>query len=92
MRHGANVRRCSSEGCTKFSRSGRVCMRHGAKVKFKRCSNEGCTNNVKKGGVCWRHCAKVNGKHSSSNGCTKEFSQSLPPLNHFIIPTSRSLI
>ena len=52
MRHGAKIKRCSIEVCTKYAH-----YRHGAKRYT--CSNEGCTNNVVKGGVCIRHGAKV---------------------------------
>eukprot|EP00986_Skeletonema_menzelii_P004450 scaffold1518_cov113-Skeletonema_menzelii.AAC.2 len=57
MRHGAKVKRCSSEGCTKYVVNGGVCFRHGAKTK--RCSIDGCTNQAQNGGVCIRHGAKV---------------------------------
>jgi hypothetical protein len=30
MKHGANVKRCSIEGCTNYSQRGGVCKRHGA--------------------------------------------------------------
>ena len=58
--------KCSSEGCTNQALKGRVCMKHGAKMK--RCSSDGCTNQVINGGVCVRHGAKV--KRCSSEGCT----------------------
>ena len=45
--HGAKVKRCSHEGCTKQSQNGGVCVRQGALVK--RCSHEGCTNIIQKG-------------------------------------------
>ncbi len=45
MKHGAKVKRCSSEGCTKFAQKGGVCIRHGA--KHERCRTEGCTNQVR---------------------------------------------
>jgi hypothetical protein len=44
IKHGAQVKRCSSEGCTKYAKKGGVCMKHGATAK--RCSSEGCTNQV----------------------------------------------
>jgi hypothetical protein len=47
-----------------------VCIRHGAKVKYKRCSREGCSNLAQKGGVCIKHGAKV--KLCSSEGCTNK--------------------
>jgi hypothetical protein len=53
VRHGAKVRRCSSEGCSNQAVKGGVCMRHGAKTK--RCSHEGCTNRAVKEGMCRRH-------------------------------------
>ena len=68
MRHGANVERCSYEGCTNVAQKGRVCTKHGAKRIT--CSNEGCTNYVVRGGVCVRHGAKV--KRCSYEGCTKQ--------------------
>ena len=30
MKHGAKVKRCSSEGCTNHAQKGGVCWRHGA--------------------------------------------------------------
>jgi hypothetical protein len=66
-RHGAKVKRCSSEGCTNHAMKGGVCVRHGVKVK-KRCNSEGCTNQAYIGGVCVRHGAKV--KQCSGEGCT----------------------
>ena len=70
MRHGANVKRCSHDGCTNFSMKEGVCWRHGAKdlIAVKKCSSEGCTNNVANNGVCVRHGAKL--KFCSSEGCT----------------------
>ena len=68
MKHGAEVKRCSTEGCTSFAVKGAVCIRHGAKVK--RCSVEGCTNQVIKGGVCIKHGAKF--KRCSVEGCTNQ--------------------
>ena len=46
MRHGAKVKRCSSEGCTNVAQIGGVCIRHGA--RHKRCSITGCTNQTLK--------------------------------------------
>ncbi len=60
MKHGAEVKRCSSEGCTNVAKKGGVCIKHGAKVK--RCSSDECTNIAVKGGVCKRH-----GAYSSPN-------------------------
>ena len=40
MRHGAQVKRCSSDGCTSHAKKGGVCIRHGAKVESKRCSRK----------------------------------------------------
>ena len=60
MKHGAEVKLCSNEGCTNIVQNGGVCIRHGAKLKRKLCSSDGCTTNiVQKGGVCYRHGAKV---------------------------------
>ena len=64
MKHGAKIKRCSSEGCTNFSLKGGVCMKHGAKVKL--CRSEGCTNQAKKGGVCKRHGAYRNAQDEST--------------------------
>eukprot|EP00984_Skeletonema_dohrnii_P010907 scaffold4291_cov76-Skeletonema_dohrnii-CCMP3373.AAC.3 len=71
MRHGAKIKKCSSEGCTTYAQKGGVCIRHGAKVKL--CSLEGCANNVVKGGVCKRHGAKIKPCHSE--GCTNHVVQ-----------------
>ena len=70
MKHGANHKRCSSEGCTNKVVQGGVCVKHGAKAK--RCSSEGCTNIAQKGGVCKRHGAKIEPKKCSSAGCTNQ--------------------
>jgi hypothetical protein len=50
-------KKCEHEGCTKYSQSGGVCCRHGAKRSKMRkyCSHEGCTNFVQRAGVCIRH-------------------------------------
>ena len=56
VRHGAKLKRCSSEGCTNQAVNGGVCVKHGAKVK--QCSSEGCTKNAQKGGLCRKHGAK----------------------------------
>jgi len=66
IRHGAKVKRCSSEGCANYAKNGGVCMRHGAKIK--RCKTTGCTNYSVKGGVCRRHGAKV--KRCNIEECT----------------------
>jgi hypothetical protein len=60
MRHGAKIKRCSSEGCTNIVVKGGVCVRHGAEQKKKQCSINGCTNQSKRRGVCIRHGAKRN--------------------------------
>jgi len=70
MRHGAEVKHCSSEGCTNKVVKGGVCIKHGAKVKL--CSIEGCTNYVQRNGVCIRHGAKVKVKQCSYEGCTNQ--------------------
>ncbi|KAK1748071.1 hypothetical protein QTG54_000010, partial [Skeletonema marinoi] len=70
IRHGAKVKRCSSEGCTNQARSGGMCIRHRAKDKAKKCSSEGCTNPAQNGGVCKRHEAKV--KICINEGCTNQ--------------------
>ncbi len=64
MRHGAKVKRCSSDGCTNGVIKGGVCKKHGAKVK--RCSKEGCTNQAKRRGVCIRHGAYRNPNDEST--------------------------
>lgn len=50
-------KKCNYEGCTKYSQSGGVCCRHGAKKSKSRkyCSHEGCTKFVQRGGFCVRH-------------------------------------
>ncbi len=68
MRHGAQVKLCSSDECTNYAVKGGVCMRHGAKAKL--CSSEGCSNKSQKGGVCYRHGAKR--KLCKSVGCTNQ--------------------
>ena len=40
IRHGAKVKVCSSEGCTKKVVRGGVCWRHGAEVEPKLCSEK----------------------------------------------------
>jgi hypothetical protein len=69
MKQSSAMRKfCSHEGCTKQSKTGGVCARHGAKVK--RCGHEGgCTNYAQKGGVCVRHGAKA--KRCRHQGCSK---------------------
>jgi hypothetical protein len=67
--HGAKVKRCIFEGCTKYAQKGGVCITHGAK-KHKRCSSQGCNNYVVKGGVCVTHGAKT--KRCSHEGCTNQ--------------------
>eukprot|EP00984_Skeletonema_dohrnii_P015434 scaffold6670_cov81-Skeletonema_dohrnii-CCMP3373.AAC.2 len=69
IKHGAEVKRCSSKGCTNGAIKGGVCKKHaveqlkkqicmhGAKVKL--CSSEGCTHYAFKGGVCV-HCPPAN--------------------------------
>ena len=54
-RHGAKVKRCSTEECTNkvFDEGVGVCIRHGAKII--RCSTEGCTVNVVQKEVRIRH-------------------------------------
>lgn len=59
--------KCSVGECKNMARKGRVCIRHGAKVKT--CRHEGCNSNVRQGGVCMKHGAKV--KMCSHEGCTK---------------------
>jgi len=68
LKHGAKRKykrkQCSKEGCTKKSRKGGVCVKHGAKYKL--CSKEGCTKQAKKGGVCIRHGAKLKKRHKKT--------------------------
>ena len=68
MKHGANVKRCSSEGCNNYAKRGGVCMKHGANVKL--CSSDKCTNQAQNGGVCFKHGAMK--KLCSSEGCTNQ--------------------
>ncbi len=72
MKHGAKMKRCSSEGCTNQAQKGGVCIKHGAKVVYKRCSSDGCTNLALKGGVCVKHGAKFERKLCSSDRCTNQ--------------------
>jgi hypothetical protein len=64
--HSAKKKRCSVEGCTNFSHTGGVCIRHGATKTC--CSHKGCTNGAIKGGICMRHGAKVTS--CKRKGCT----------------------
>ena len=68
VKHGAKVKQCSHDGCTKRAQNGGVCITHGAKVKL--CSSEGCKKQAKKEGVCITHGAKVTPKRCSKEGCT----------------------
>jgi hypothetical protein len=68
VKHGAKVKRCSSEGCKNIVKKGGVCVRHGAKVKL--CRSEGFTNKIFKGGVCKKHGAKRYRYECSAEGCT----------------------
>ena len=68
MKHGANKKRCSYEGCTKYAQRGGVCKRHRADVRRKRGSYEEYTNPAEKGGVWKRH--KVSVERYSDNGHT----------------------
>ena len=58
VRHGANEKRCSSEGCPNQAQKGGVYIRHTGQVK--RCSSDGCTNIAKQRGVCMKHGARSN--------------------------------
>ena len=46
LKHGAEVKRCSHEGCANYAQKGGVCVRHGEKRTHKDCSHEGCSNIV----------------------------------------------
>lgn len=63
-----NRQRCSSEGCTNYALQGRVCARHGAKLR--RCSVEGCTKKSQKGGLCCRHGANATLPKCRVQGCS----------------------
>jgi len=65
-RHGAKMKRCSSEGCTNIALKGGLCWTHGEKPK---CSASECTNYAIAGGVCWSHGAKRKLKPCSIEGC-----------------------
>ena len=56
-KHGALIKRCSSEGCTNQAKRRGLCVKHGAKVK--RCSIEGCTKSSSEKRVSVRHGAKL---------------------------------
>ncbi len=69
-------KKCSVEGCTRYPRSGGVCVGHGAPRK--KCSVEGCTRYPRSGGVCVGHGAKSVPEKKrkappkcSVEGCTK---------------------
>ena len=64
MKHGAKIKRCSTEGCTNYAQKRGVCRRHGAEIKL--CSSDWCTNNVIRGGVCRRYGAKRNAQDAST--------------------------
>jgi len=80
VRHGANVKRCRSEGCIKMAQKGGACIKHEASWTRKKHSSEGWTNQVTSGGVsvnqgfcvegrvCRIHGAEL--KQCSSEGCT----------------------
>jgi hypothetical protein len=57
LTHGAVVKRCNYEGCTRQAQKGGVCVTHGAVEN--RCYHEGCTKYAVKGGVCL-HMARSN--------------------------------
>ena len=75
MKHGAEKKRCSREGCTNQVVKGGVCVKHGAEKK--RCSSEGCINYAKRRGVCWRHGAHhaTNNNIDESTAFGSEFEQ-----------------
>jgi len=74
IKHGAKVKRCSSEGCNNQAKKGGVCIKHGAKYIRKRCSSEGCKNIAVKGGVCRRH-----GAYRNPNDKSTAFASLLGP-------------
>ena len=72
-KHGAKGKKCSIEGCTKYSQKNGVCSRHGGKKKRPdppRCSIEGCSHFAFSKGCCWTHGAEK-GKLCSVDQCTK---------------------
>jgi hypothetical protein len=69
LTHGAVVKRCNYEGCTRQAQKGGVCVTHGAVVN--RCYHEGCTKYAVKGGVCITHGAIKLRKRCSHKGCSK---------------------
>ena len=40
IKHGAEVKKCSVDGCENYSQKGGVCVNHGAEVR--KCSVDGC--------------------------------------------------
>jgi len=68
IKHGAEKKQCSTEGCTNKAQKGGVCVKHGATKK--RCSREGCTNQAQIGEVYIRHGAKM--KRCNREGCTNK--------------------
>mmetsp|Transcript_431 Transcript_431/g.989 ORF Transcript_431/g.989 Transcript_431/m.989 type:complete len:142 (-) Transcript_431:701-1126(-) len=56
VRHGAKIKRCCSEGCTKRAQQGGVCITHDG-AKHKLCSSVGCTNRVQE-----EECARSTGR------------------------------
>lgn len=63
-----NDKKCSVDGCEKYSKKNGVCLIHGAVLK--RCSIEGCNKYPIKGGVCITHGAAL--KRCSIEGCDKQ--------------------
>ena len=56
VRHGAELKTCSHEGCNSIARGKEgVCKRHGAVVKRTMCTAEGCTKWRVKEGLCLMH-------------------------------------
>ena len=69
--HGAMVKQCSHENCSKNAQQGGVCVTHGAVVK--QCSRPDCSNIVVQGRVCITHGARVKAKQNCSlKGCSRQ--------------------
>ena len=57
-KHGAKGKKCSMEGCIKFSQMNGICAKHGAKKKRPAppmCSIKDCNNFAYRKGCCWTH-------------------------------------
>jgi hypothetical protein len=86
-------KKCSVEGCPKYSVQGGFCVPHEAKIKRKKCSVEGCPKYSVQGGFCvpHGHGAKVKRKKCSVEGCPK-YSQKGGDFALSTEPRSRSAL